>query len=80
MRGKQRRKRKAVGEEHGGIADLSIEDAVKRIQDLESRMHRFARNLEFEDAARLRDEIKEIKTQVFVDRGVLYNSDLATGA
>ncbi|MDN5850143.1 MAG: UvrB/UvrC motif-containing protein, partial [Nitrococcus sp.] len=40
---------------------LSPAQAVKRIQGLEQRMHRHARDLEFEEAAQLRDEIKRIQ-------------------
>ena len=36
-------------------------EAVKRIKQLEQKMYEHARNLEFEDAARLRDEIKHLE-------------------
>lgn len=35
--------------------------ALKQIQQLEQKMYEFARNLEFEDAARTRDEIQRLK-------------------
>ncbi|MFZ8887725.1 MAG: excinuclease ABC subunit UvrB [Steroidobacteraceae bacterium] len=35
--------------------------AVKKIRRLEQEMHRLARNLEFEEAARIRDEIAEMR-------------------
>src|SRR5204863_302568 len=42
-------------------ADLRPEALVKEIKKLETEMYRRARNLEFEDAARLRDEIEQLK-------------------
>jgi excinuclease ABC subunit B len=42
-------------------ADLKPEALVKQIKRLEGEMFRRARNLEFEDAARLRDEIERLK-------------------
>ncbi len=40
---------------------LSPQEAVKRIKKLEQQMFHHARNLEFEDAARLRDEIEVLR-------------------
>ena len=40
---------------------MSPELALKQIQQLEQKMYEFARNLEFEDAARTRDEIQRLK-------------------
>ncbi len=40
---------------------LTPELALKQIQQLEQKMYDFARNLEFEDAARVRDEIQNLK-------------------
>ena len=42
-------------------ADLRPEALVKEIKKLETEMYKRARNLEFEDAARLRDEIEQLK-------------------
>ena len=44
---------------------LSPKEAVKHIRRLEDKMRRYARNLEFEEAARCRDEAAEIKKQAF---------------
>ncbi|MFA7388198.1 MAG: excinuclease ABC subunit UvrB [Thiohalobacteraceae bacterium] len=53
---------------HGKVAEpeteydqLSPAQAAKRIKALEQRMYEHARNLEFEDAARLRDEIRKLR-------------------
>jgi excinuclease ABC subunit B len=43
------------------FADLSPEQVLKRIKKLEADMHKLARNLEFEAAAQLRDEISELR-------------------
>ena len=39
--------------------------AMKKIKELERRMHRHARDLEFEEAARLRDEARAVHEQAF---------------
>jgi excinuclease ABC subunit B len=44
---------------------LAPEQAVKRIKKLEAEMMKLARNLEFEQAARLRDEIQKLRQQAF---------------
>jgi excinuclease ABC subunit B len=44
---------------------LRPEQALRRIKQLETEMFRCARNLEFEDAARLRDEIDKLKRAGF---------------
>ncbi len=47
----------------GGInyRSLTPEQALRRIKKLEQEMHKHARNLEFEEAARLRDEIQKLR-------------------
>jgi excinuclease ABC subunit B len=42
-------------------ADLRPETLVRQIKKLEAEMHKRARNLEFEQAAKLRDEIERLK-------------------
>jgi excinuclease ABC subunit B len=44
---------------------LPPEQAVKRIKKLEAEMMKLARNLEFEQAARLRDEIQKLRQAAF---------------
>ena len=41
--------------------DLAPDQVMKRIKALEAEMYKHARNLEFEEAARLRDEIAELR-------------------
>src|SRR5271169_782164 len=47
------------------IAPLGPEQAAKRIRKLEAEMTKLARNLEFEQAARVRDEIQKLKASAF---------------
>jgi len=54
----------AVHDAGGGYA-LAPEQAVKRIKKLEAEMMKLARNLEFEQAARLRDEIQRLRQSAF---------------
>jgi excinuclease ABC subunit B len=45
----------------GAYAPLAPEQALKRIKKLEAEMMKLARNLEFEQAARVRDEIQRLR-------------------
>jgi excinuclease ABC subunit B len=56
-------RRGAVADD-GGVL-LGPEQAMKRIKKLEAEMYKHARNLEFEEAARLRDQIEKLRHQVF---------------
>ena len=47
--------------------DISTAAAMKKIKKLEKKMYDHATNLEFEDASRIRDEIKKIKDFVFTN-------------
>ncbi len=44
---------------------LSVADATKRMKELEKQMYDSARNLEFERAAELRDELEQLRVNVF---------------
>ena len=50
-----------VAEEVAEYASLSPDKLAKKIKQLEKDMYRHAQNLEFEDAARLRDQIRHIQ-------------------
>jgi len=55
-------------ERHGAGEDYAMlppEQALKRIKKLEAEMMKLARNLEFEQAARLRDEIQKLRQSAF---------------
>jgi excinuclease ABC subunit B len=50
-----------VADVRGGYETLTPEQAVRRMKKLEQEMYKHARNLEFEEAARLRDEIQKLR-------------------
>ncbi|HTT08863.1 MAG TPA: excinuclease ABC subunit UvrB [Gammaproteobacteria bacterium] len=52
-----------VAEPKAGYAGLPPEILLKKIKQLEEQMYRHARDLEFEEAARLRDEIELLRTE-----------------
>ena len=54
-------KKAKVAEPRGSYESLTPEQAVRRIKKLEQDMYKHARNLEFEEAARLRDEIQKLR-------------------
>jgi excinuclease ABC subunit B len=56
--------RERYGAEDDALA-LAPEQAVKRIKKLEAEMMKLARNLEFEQAARLRDQIQKLRQAAF---------------
>jgi excinuclease ABC subunit B len=56
-----------VAEEQIEYARISPADAEKQVELMEQQMYEHARNLEFEEAARLRDEINKLREHVFVE-------------
>ena len=58
------RREARAAERRGEYRGLSEEAALKKVKQLEERMYRHARDLEFEEAARLRDEIAALKQGV----------------
>ena len=50
-----------VAEQAADYAAMDPVQAARRIQELEQRMYQHARDLEFEDAARVRDQIRRLK-------------------
>jgi excinuclease ABC subunit B len=50
-----------VADEMGRYCDLTPEDVSRRIQAMEKRMFKHAENLEFEEAAKLRDEAARLR-------------------
>jgi excinuclease ABC subunit B len=50
-----------VAEDVAAYAAMAPEQVKKKVSELEARMYRHAENLEFEEAARLRDEIRRIE-------------------
>jgi excinuclease ABC subunit B len=60
VRGRQRDRRDRRAAD---TADLSPEQVLAKIQQLEKRMYQHARELEFEEAARLRDQISGLRRE-----------------
>jgi excinuclease ABC subunit B len=56
--------RRGVLVEDAGLL-MGPEQAMKRIKKLEAEMYKHARNLEFEEAARIRDQIEKLRHQAF---------------
>ena len=50
-----------VAEETAEYAAMTPAQMIKRVKELEKQMYRHARDLEFEDAARVRDQLKELQ-------------------
>lgn len=76
--------RKGRRQQSKGLADaapvqeLSAVDASKRMKKLEKGMYEAARNLEFERAAQLRDELEELRVSLFKSDGVGVAGEVAT--
>ncbi len=58
-------RRRATGLPTGAVEALSEKDLGKRIKQLERQMLEHARNLEFEQAARTRDQLAALREQAF---------------
>ncbi|SFL16054.1 excinuclease ABC subunit UvrB [Rhodanobacter glycinis] len=58
-----RGKTRAVAEPTAAYASMDPAQAAAAIKKLEARMYKHAQNLEFEDAAKLRDEIHQLREQ-----------------
>ena len=56
-------RRRRAAEDAAPYASLSAEQLMKKAAKLEKQMLRHARDLEFEEAARLRDEIRRIRQE-----------------
>jgi excinuclease ABC subunit B len=63
-KGKARGEKK-VAEEAASYRSLTPDQALKQIKKLEEKMFQHAKNLEFEQAASVRDQIAHIRAQVF---------------
>ena len=68
-RGGSRGGKGARGDEDATL--LAPAQVMKKVKKLEAQMYKHARNLEFEDAARIRDEIERLRQQAFGAPGAL---------
>lgn len=57
----EKRRFAEVADEHAKYAALSPHQLAKRIQQIENAMYKHAQNLEFEEAAKLRDELEKVR-------------------
>jgi len=53
-----------VAEEQAYYAALSPEELAKKIKQLEREMFNYAKNLQFEEAAEVRDQLKKLKEKI----------------
>lgn len=58
-------RRTKVAEDAAGYAAKTPKEAAKLVKEMEERMYQHARELEFEEAAQLRDRIQLIQAQMF---------------
>ncbi|MGQ0799528.1 MAG: excinuclease ABC subunit UvrB [Pseudomarimonas sp.] len=63
---RSRGKGKRVAEPIADYSGLNPQEATAKIKKLEAQMYKHAKDLEFEDAARIRDQIHMIRQQAFV--------------
>ena len=63
---KGKSKKLFIAEEYEKYSAKTPEEAMKEIKKLEKQMYKHARNLEFEEAAKVRDKIEEINEVMFV--------------
>ncbi|NOQ63056.1 MAG: excinuclease ABC subunit UvrB [Methyloprofundus sp.] len=59
-------KKLQVAEEQESYKALSAKDKEKKLVQLEDQMYKHSKNLEFEDAARVRDEIKQLQADMLI--------------
>lgn len=74
-RDKRTGRRAAQQEKDRIVEPLTVTDAARRMKQLEKEMYECARNLEFERAASLRDELEQIRASVFKGTDVAISSD-----
>jgi len=69
VKGKGRDRDRKVAEERisyaAELASLSPAALARKLGQIEAKMHEHAKNLEFEEAARLRDQLAELRQQAF---------------
>ncbi len=66
---KRRGRRGGKADKKPVVEAMSANDAAKRMKQLEKEMYECARNLEFERAAQLRDELEEVRAAIFKEGG-----------
>jgi excinuclease ABC subunit B len=59
------KRQQSVRKENRKYEDMTESQMIKEINKLDKAMHKAAKNLEFEEAAKIRDQIKYLKEQVY---------------
>jgi excinuclease ABC subunit B len=59
------KRQQSVRKENRKYEDMTEPQMIKEINKLDKAMHKAAKNLEFEEAAKIRDQIKYLKEQVY---------------
>ncbi len=59
------KRQQSVSKENRKYEDMTEPQMIKEINKLDKAMHKAAKNLEFEEAAKIRDQIKYLKEQVY---------------
>jgi excinuclease ABC subunit B len=62
-RGSKSSRQRAVAEEVADYSRLSAHQVASMLKKLEAQMYQHAKNLEFEDAAHVRDQIHQLREQ-----------------
>jgi excinuclease ABC subunit B len=84
-RGDKRRGRRgaaktgAASEREPAVESLSATEAARRMKQIEKEMYACARNLEFERAAQLRDELDRLRAAVFKGESTIIDKPAAQG-
>jgi excinuclease ABC subunit B len=65
-RGNKPSRSRAVAEQGAEYAALNPQQAAGMLKKLEAQMYKHAQNLEFEDAARLRDQIHQLREKALL--------------
>jgi excinuclease ABC subunit B len=73
------RQRTQIAEEAAEYTRLSPQQLTKCLRQLEQQMYKHAQNLEFEEAAQLRDKVKEIKSRIFNEAEPLLAAEPGSG-
>ena len=55
-----------IAEPHANYKSLTPKEIAKKVKILEDQMYQHAKNLEFEEAAKVRDEIKFLQAEMMV--------------
>ena len=70
------RRASRVSEIDAGLLALSPEKLARRLRELEQQMYKHAENLEFEEAARARDELKRVRDMALTGAAVVIGGEV----